>query len=90
MSTLCRPAIRFGEAATHALKSRAATLPDFPAEETAPTEDVEATLGALAPGFDFGSGAPVSGGDIVLGDVHAVSGGVVQGDVYLGGRRSGQ
>jgi hypothetical protein len=82
--------IRFDETATRALKSRAATLPDLPAEGTAPVEDIEAALGALPPGFNFVAGAPVIGGDVVLGDFHAVSGGVVQGDVYLGGRPSSQ
>ncbi|MDO0939261.1 hypothetical protein QQY66_49045 [Streptomyces sp. DG2A-72] len=79
--------IRFDEAATRALKSRAATLPDFPAEETAPAEDV---LASLPSGFTFGGSAPVIGGGVVLGDVHGVSGGVVYGDVHLGGRPSGQ
>jgi hypothetical protein len=82
--------IRFDEAATRALKSRAAALPDRPVEGTAPAENVEAALGALPPGFNFGNGAPVIGGSVVLGDVHGVSGGVVQGDVCLGGRPSGQ
>jgi hypothetical protein len=78
--------LRFDPAATRALKTRAAQLHDFPAEEAAPAPsagDVEEALGALPPGFNFG-GTPVIGGSVVLGDSHGVSGGVVYGDVVLG------
>ncbi|KUL54478.1 MULTISPECIES: hypothetical protein [unclassified Streptomyces] len=63
----------------------AAPAPEPRGPRPAPGAPTAAT-GAV---FDFGGGSPCFGGSLVAGDQHGVSGGLVAGDVNLGGATPG-